>query len=383
MTFLAIAVCERSTRSAAGPAPDLGSARACLALCFKSSSDLLSATGIDIDSIAPDWKLNDRMEVIGPMNFAALDLNLLRVFDAMAIELNTTRAGERVGLSQPAVSAALGRLRHIVGDELFVREGNRMVATPRALMLREPIREALRQMEYALSAVARFEPAAATQVFRISGSDYFSALLMPRLAAAVTPEAPGVTLQMLDHPTSEALRLLGESAIDMGVDARFDLPEWVCSQTLFQSFIVSVARRDHPALAKAGIRPGARIPPEIFCAIPQVLMSMDGGRTGTVDPVLADRGLKRQVAVTVPHFQAVALTVAEAGLLGSLPIHFARPVARLLGLDLYLPPFDPPIIDVILFWHRRVDGNAANAWLRDHIIRALDFGPLDLTVPLS
>ena len=194
------------------------------------------------------------------MNFAALDLNLLRVFDAMAIELNTTRAGERVGLSQPAVSSALGRLRHIVGDELFVREGNRMVATPRALMLREPIRAALRQMENALSSVARFEPAAASQTFRISGSDYFSALLMPRLAAAVIPEAPGVTLQMLDHPSSEALRLLGEGAIDMGVDARFDLPEWVCSQTLFQSFIVSVARKDHPILAKAGIQPGCAHP---------------------------------------------------------------------------------------------------------------------------
>ena len=81
------------------------------------------------------------MGVIGPMNFAALDLNLLRVFDAMAIELNTTRTGERVGLSQPAVSSALGRLRHIIGDELFVREGNRMVPTQRAQSMREPIRE--------------------------------------------------------------------------------------------------------------------------------------------------------------------------------------------------------------------------------------------------
>ena len=97
-----------------------------------------------------------------------------------------------------------------------------MVPTPRAVTLREPIREALRQMEDALSAVARFEPAAATQTFRISGSDYFSTLLMPRLGAAVMPEAPGVTLQMLDHPSSEALRLLGEGAIDMGVEARFD-----------------------------------------------------------------------------------------------------------------------------------------------------------------
>jgi DNA-binding transcriptional LysR family regulator len=323
------------------------------------------------------------MEVIGPMNFAALDLNLLRVFDAMTMELNTTRAGERVGLSQPAVSSALGRLRHITGDELFVREGNRMVPTQRALMLREPIREALRQMEDALSAVVRFDPATASQTFRISGSDYFSSLLMPRLAAAVMPEAPGVTLQMLDHPSGEALRLLGDGAIDMAVDSRFDVPEWVCSQKLFQSFVVSAAPKGHPMLAEAKVRPGYRIPPEVFCAMPQVLMSMDGVKTGTIDRVLADRGLQRRIALTVPHFQAVALAIAQAGLVGSLPILFARSVAQPLDLDLYLPPFDPPLVDVMLFWHRRLDGNAGSAWLRGHIVRALDFGRLELTVPLK
>ena len=185
------------------------------------------------------------------MNFAALDLNLLRVFDAMTIELNTTRTGERVGLSQPAVSSALGRLRQIVGDELFVREGNRMVPTERALALREPIREALRQMEDALSAVARFDPASATQTFRISGSDYFSILLMPRLAAAVMPAAPGVTLQMVDHPSGEAVRLLGEGAIDLrrsNADARLEVPDWVCSRKLLQSFVVAVVPKHHPVL---------------------------------------------------------------------------------------------------------------------------------------
>src|SRR6187397_3169317 len=172
------------------------------------------------------------------MNFAALDLNLLRVFDAMAIELNTTRTGERVGLSQPAVSSALGRLRQILGDELFVREGNRMVPTERALALREPIRLALRQMEDALAAVARFDPAQATQTFRISGSDYFSILLMPKLTAAVMAQAPGVTLQMIDHPSADAVRLLGEGAIDLAivpvegvrptiVDAKLEVPDWV------------------------------------------------------------------------------------------------------------------------------------------------------------
>lgn len=317
------------------------------------------------------------------MNFAALDLNLLRVFDAMTIELNTTRAGERVGLSQPAVSSALGRLRHITGDDLFVREGNRMVPTPRALMLCGPIREALRQMEDVMSTVARFEPSTATQTFRISGSDYFSTLLMPGLAAAVLPEAPGVTLQMLDYPSSDVLDLLRDGTVDLAVDSRFETPEWVCSHRLFQSFMVSLASRNHPVIAEAGIKPGFRIPPEVFCAIPQVLMSMDGARTGTLDRVLAEHGFQRRVAMTVPHFQAVALAVAQTGLLGSLPVTFARPVARLLDLDLFLPPYDPPIVDVMLLWHRRLDQNTSNTWLRAQIIRAFDFGPLDMSAPLT
>lgn len=330
------------------------------------------------------------------MNFAALDLNLLRVFDAMTIELNTTKAGERIGLSQPAVSSALGRLRHITGDELFVREGNRMVPTDRAVALREPIREALRAMEDALSAVARFEPASATETFRISGSDYFSILLLPRLSAAVMAQAPGVTLQMVDHPSGDALRLLGEGAIDLAVgpaevkgtgmvlvDARHEVPDWISRRKILESFVVSVVPKGHPVLKKAGVRPGERIPAEVFCSIPQVLMSMDGSKTGHIDPVLAERGLKRRVALTVPHFQAAALAIAESGLLGNLPVHFARMVAPMLGLELYLPPYDPPITDVLLFWHRRLDGNGASAWLRDQIAQVLDFGPLPLTVPLT
>ena len=91
------------------------------------------------------------------------------------------------------------------------------------------------------------------QVFRISGSDYFS-LLDPRLAATMVPEAPGVTVQMLDHPGGEAVRLLGEGTIDMGVEADFDLPDWAASHRLFRSFIATVARRDHPVLAAAGNR---------------------------------------------------------------------------------------------------------------------------------
>lgn len=306
------------------------------------------------------------------MNFAAVDLNLLRVFDAMMLELSTVRTGERVGLSQPAVSSALGRLRHIVGDDLFVRDGNRMVPTPRALQLKEPVRAALQQMEEALAAAAGFHSATSEQTFVVLGSDYFSTLLMPRLAQQVVPEAPSVTLQMLDYPSSNVVRLLSEGAIDAAVDRALDAPDWIMHQTLFHSYILCVATKDHPVLKRHRIKPGARIPAEVFCEIPQVMLSMDGGKTGTIDGTLKEHGLTRTVAMTVPHFQAVALAAASSSLLGNLPVHFARHAAASLSLDIYLPPYDPPKLGVCLYWHKRLDKDPANIWLRGHIERALD-----------
>ncbi len=307
------------------------------------------------------------------MNFAAIDLNLLRVFDAMMLELSTVRAGERVGLSQPAVSSALGRLRHIVGDELFVRDGNRMVPTPRALQLKEPVRAALQQMEEALAAAIGFDPAISRQTFVLLGSDYFSTLLMPRLAQQMVPGAPSVTLQMLDYPSREVVRLLSEGAIDAAVDRTLEMPEWIMRKTLFHSYILCVAAKDHPVLKRHRIKPGARIPAEVYCEISQVMLSMDGGKTGTVDGALKEFGLTRTVVMTVPHFQAVALAAASSALLGNLPVHFARQAAASLPLDIYLPPYDPPKLGVCLYWHKRLDKDPANIWLRSHIERALDF----------
>ncbi len=313
------------------------------------------------------------------MNFGALDLNLLRVFDAMMLELNTMRAGERVGLSQPAVSSALGRLRHIVGDELFVRDGNRMVPTARALQLKEPVRAALRQMAEALGAIAGFDPATADQAFVIVGSDYFSSLLMPRLAGQAVPEAPGVLLQMLDRPTVEIFPALSEGRCDLAVDRIRETPEWIGCATMFHSYILCVAAKDHPVLARHRVAPGSRIPPDVFCEVPHVLLSMDGARTGTMEVALKEHGLSRKVALTVPHFQAVALTAAASQLIGSLPVHFARHAAAHLPLALYLPPYDPPKVGVGVYWHRRHDRDPANLWLRDHVARALaldrDFPP--------
>ena len=202
-------------------------------------------------------KSNVCLAGITPMNFAALDLNLLRVFDAMVDERNTTRAAGKVGLSQPAVSAALTRLRHATGDPLFVREGNRMVPTARAEAMAGPVRAALAALERTLAAPEDFDPPRATRGFRLLGQDYFSTLLMPPLSASAEAEAPGVVLQMLDLPGGPA-RNLAEGMVDLGLDIARPAPEWVESEPLYRSHLVGLAARGHPGLA--GIEPGAVIP---------------------------------------------------------------------------------------------------------------------------
>ena len=307
------------------------------------------------------------------MNFAAFDLNLLRVFHAMMVELSTVRAGERVGLSQPAVSSALGRLRGILGDELFVRDGNRMIPTPRALALHEPVQRALAELEEAFAAAASFDPASSSRTFLLIGSDYFSTLLMPELAARATKAASHMTLQMIDHPSLEVFDTLTDLKADIVIDRALETPDWIASRKLFRSWLVCIARRGHPALAKRGIRAGGTIPWEVFCAMPQVLRSGDGSKTGTVDPLLARLGLSRRVAVTVPHFQAVALSVAASDLFGSIPVHFARKVAERLELDVFALPTDSLTMDVTMYWHRRSDRDPGNMWLRDRIGEVLAF----------
>ena len=307
------------------------------------------------------------------MNFAALDLNLLRVFSAMMIERSTVRAGERVGLSQPAVSSALGRLRKILSDELFVRDGHRMVPTTKALALEGPIKAALQQIEDALSSALGFDPLTADRNFVIAGSDYISTFLMPQLARTAASEAPGVTLQLLDFPPSQVFSLLSDGKVDVAVDRGMDPPDWIRQETLFRSFVVCIARKNHLVLSSNGNAPGQRIPPEIYCAIPQVILSTDGSKTGSMQQALGRLGFSRRVAMTVPHFQAVALAAAGGDLLGNVPVQFARYSARLLDLDLYLPPVPPPIVEMRMYWHRRIDRDPAQAWLRSRVAAAMDF----------
>lgn len=306
------------------------------------------------------------------MNLNALDLNLVRVFDALLRERSVTRAGERIGLSQPAVSAALNRLRHILNDQLFVRHGHEMLPTPRAEAMAEPVRLALAALERAFALGRRFDPAALERTFTLMGADFFSLLLMPHLSQRVSTAAPQVALRFLDSARGDVSRLLQDDAIDAALERPLDVPEWVSSALLFRSPFVMIAAAGNTALRAAGIAAGATVPLELFCGLRHAIRSIDGSMSGFTDDALAAVGRSRRIVLGLPHFQAVALAVKSSELIATVPKQFAEAVAGELGLAIYAPPLDIPVPEIRMYWHARHDDEPPHQWLRNQVLAAVN-----------
>jgi len=305
------------------------------------------------------------------MNLNALDLNLVRVFDALLRERSVTRAGEQIGLSQPAVSAALNRLRHVLNDQLFVRRGNDMVPTPRAESLAEPVRVALREIERVFQSTKSFDPAQLDRTFTLMGADFFSMMLMPFLAARIADLAPRVSFRFLDSARGDVSRLLQEDEIDAALERPLTVSDWVSSTPLFHSPFAIIAARDNAAIRQTGIADGERLPMDLFCELPHVLRSIDGSMSGSTDEALARIGRTRRVSLALPHFQAVALAVANGNHLAAVPRQFAVWAAKSLPLAIFEPPLPISVPEVRLYWHARHDDEPPHRWVRDQVLEAV------------
>lgn len=305
------------------------------------------------------------------MNFATFDLNLLRIFDALMDERSVTRAGERVGLSQPAISSALNRLRHSLGDPLFIRIGNEMVPTARAETICEDVRSALKEIERVLAEDALFDPARASRVFTLRGADFFSMWLMPDLFEEIAREAPHVRIRFLDSGRGEMAGLLQDGSVDIVLDRPLEAPAWISSQLLFRAPFVVIASCDHPQIVNRGVPPGAPFPLELFLSLGHAIRSVDGSMTGATDAALARLGHERNVVLALPHFRAVGLAVAKGRLIAVVPRQFAEAVAREMRLSIYAPPVEMTVPDIRMYWHSRFDKSPSHRWLRLRISECL------------
>lgn len=305
------------------------------------------------------------------MNLRTLDLNLLRVLDALLAEGSTVGAGERLGLSQPAVSAALKRLRDALGDPLFLRRGQGLEPTDYARSLAIPLAAALAGLETLLTRPGSFDPGRATDTIRLSASDYFSEILMPPLAERVSRLAPGLQIVQLGLNTGSYIDALGRDEMDMLLVPGFPVPDWAEAAPLITSTFTVIARHDHPRLARAGVAPGAVIPLDLFCDLSHIVFSTEGNPVSLGDAALARLGRKRRVVMTMPFFVGIYRTVAASDRIALIPTALARRIGKSNGLSLYGMPMDTPLAQLSMIWRRRSSANPAHLWLRTQIRQIL------------
>ncbi|WP_235857806.1 LysR family transcriptional regulator [Marimonas lutisalis] len=301
------------------------------------------------------------------MNFKTLDLNLLRVLDALLQEGSTIGAAQRIGLSQPAVSAALARLRHALDDPLFTRIGRHLEPTQFALDLKDPLHQRLAEIETLLSAPTRFDPLTEQRSFRISGSDFFADLLMPDLARHLAAAAPGIRVQLVNLVPDNYVETIKQFDIDLALIPRVDFPDWADSHDVMTSTFSLIARNGHPRIANARLSPGDVIPIDLYCDLGHVLFSPEGRLRGMGDAALDAIGRERNIVMTMPIFSGVYNAVAESDLIALLPTRLAERVAERLGLSIYRPPMPVATVQLCMIWHRRATHDPAHTWLRDQI----------------
>jgi DNA-binding transcriptional LysR family regulator len=299
------------------------------------------------------------------MDIRAVDLNLLKAFDALMTERAVTRAAGRIGLSQPAMSHALSRLRDLFADDLFVRSPAGMEPTTRAREIAPLVSAAIEHIDAALNPGSSFDPAHSERIFTAGMAEYAEVPLVERLAQVFSRTAPKATLRLVPVTGAEAPERLDRETIDIAVahlGARLGmLPQRFDSVELFCDPFVVIARRGHPCLA-------GLLSAEAYAALGHVLVSPRGDTTGAVDRPLAALGLGRRIQLLVATYLALPAVLEATDLIATVPQRTARRIAA-AGFAITPLPIDLTVT-VSMAWHRRNARTPAHLWFRSLLIDA-------------
>jgi DNA-binding transcriptional LysR family regulator len=310
-------------------------------------------------------------------HFNLLDLNLLRVFDALIEERSVTRAGERLGLTQSAISHALSRLRYVLDDELFVRGPDGMQPTRRAAEIAPRLRQGLLQLQLALTP-AEFVPAETARRFTIVCGEYIGTVLIPALIARLREAAPSAEISIRPSNMGVAEALLAGRA-DLAIGSFRRVPEWFNCEPLFEETRVWVVSDRHPAAWQ-------ELTLERLAALPHLIISATGedeqavagyvidhglerlvtrSEVGLLQGALAAHGLTRSVVLTTPHFMAALAVVSHSDMAAPLPRRLAAAFAGTYRLKLFEPPYSSPPFSIMALSHREHGSEPGITWLRD------------------
>jgi len=292
------------------------------------------------------------------VNIKSLDLNLLVPLEALLNESSVTKAAQAVNLSQPAMSRALDRLRHVLKDPLLVRSGRGMVLTPRAENLRKPLQDALERVRGVL-APNEFNPATFDGKIRIVGPDYVTHLMMPHVLEQLYVQAPNIRVT-IENMSATTLLELKEGVIDLGIGVVNDGPDFSTAyhQPLFEDRFVCLMRDMHPLSKK-------EMDVKSFASASHALLSITGRGKGEIDRRLTEIGLTRKISLRLPHFMAVHSVISRTDLITTIPFLLAKQIKG-DGLKVAELPtgIEGPTFTVSQIWHERFHQDPARKWLR-------------------
>jgi DNA-binding transcriptional LysR family regulator len=291
------------------------------------------------------------------MRLQDIDLNLLVALDALLAERSVTRAARRLGLGQPATSAALARLRALFGDPLLLRSGAGMARSEMAERLAPALAEALAGLSGTLAAAAPFDPATSTRAFTLGSTDYTSHVLLPPILARLRREAPGIDLRIRGYAKEEVRGLLAARAVDLVLGTLRPPPEELVATPLLAERLVGLAGR--AAVARLPLP----LTPEAFARLPFALFTVNADATGVGDAALAGLGLRRRVALALPQLMALPALLASTDLVSVVPERFARAVVG-EALEVFPLPLELPGFEVQLIWPPAARADTGLAWLR-------------------
>jgi DNA-binding transcriptional LysR family regulator len=295
------------------------------------------------------------------MDLNDLDLNLLNVFDAVLREKSVTRAGQRVGLSQPAMSNALARLRKLFGDPLFVRTPGGMNPTPCALRLADPVRQALDLLALTLREEAGFEPATSTRTFRFHMSDIGEIVFLPPLLERLKRDAPRARVEVAQIPVDAIRESLETGKLDIALGFMPELGGGIAQRRLFRDRYVCLARKDHPVIRRT-------LKAAQFRTVRHAVIASSGTGHEVVERMLDEEGLRGNIALRVPHFMVVPMILARTDLVCTVPWQLAQAFKPMGHFRVHEVPLAIPTFDVCVLWHERFEQEPGNRWLRGQLL---------------
>ncbi len=289
-----------------------------------------------------------------------IDLNLLVVLDALLTEKHVTRTGERLHLSQPAISHSLGKLRVLLDDPLLIRQGYDVLLSPLARSLQAPLKEILSQIETLFGKSLDFDPATSQRIFHLAMSDYGAAIVLPRLLVRLRGEAPLMRLVVTQGSRHEMFEQITQGKIDLALGVFPTSSDEIVKEVLFEETFSCLV--DGATLEGDG---GLDL--TAYLQRPHLQVSMDGCFNGEVDHRLGEEGLQRQIAVSVPHWGIAPGMIRGTDLILTVASRTLDEIPLPEGLLRLTPPLNIAPFKFVQIWHSRLSDDPAHRWLREQV----------------